>query len=413
MEAYQNFLNCKQTTTQTVAEYRQQLTLWSDTIEHHGGSIVVNYRLASVTDVRSTIRTVDERKEAARQETLSMALLRGADRTRFGTLLDHLADQYAAGRDEYPKDLQSAYGLLAHYRSPSNTTNRTANGSGNNGNANNNSGNNNSRSNERREAPATDESATTLTQHGGGSATDPTQGSCSVDVPSAPATGGGTVVTSGTTLVQYAVMMAQAELATIDPTWILLDSQSTISVFNNMNMLHNIRRSPYVLRAITNGGFQDSNMVGDFPNLGEVWYNDASIANVLSLSDVTKVCTVTMDSSRSLSMDVQREDGSIMRFVEHPSGLYVYKGNESNDRVNSYTLLSTVAQHKQMFSPRQIQQADLARRLYRLLGRPDEKEFSSILRNNLINNCPITPDNAHQALVIYGTDVATLKGKMT
>ena len=267
--------------------------------------------------------------------------------------------------------------------------------------------------NERRETPATDESATTLTQHGGGSATDPTQGSYSVDVPSAPATGGGVVVTSGTTLVQYAVMMAQAELATIDPTWIMLDSQSTISVFNNKNMLHNIRRSPHVLRAITNGGFQDSNMVRDFPNLGEVWYNEASIANILSLSDETKVCTVTMDSSRSLSMDVQRKDGSIMRFVEHPSGLYVYKGNESNDRVNSYTLLSTVAQHKQMFSPRQIQQADLARRLYRLLGQPDEKEFSSILRNNLINNCPVTPDDAHRALVIYGPDVATLKDKMT
>jgi hypothetical protein len=102
MEAYQNFLNCKLTTTQTVAEYWQQLTLWSDTIEHHGGTIVVNYLLASLTDIRGTIRTVDERKEAA---TLAMALLRGADRTRFGTLLDHLANQYAAGRDEYPKDL--------------------------------------------------------------------------------------------------------------------------------------------------------------------------------------------------------------------------------------------------------------------------------------------------------------------
>ena len=50
-----------------------------------------------------------------------MALLRGADRNRFGTLLDHLANQFAAGRNEYPKDLQAAsYGLLSHYRSPSN-----------------------------------------------------------------------------------------------------------------------------------------------------------------------------------------------------------------------------------------------------------------------------------------------------
>ena len=97
--------------------------------------------------------------------------------------------------------------------------------------------------------------------------------------------------------------MAQAELATINPTWILLDSQqSTISVFKNKDMLHNVRHSLHVLRAITNGGFQDSNMVGDFPNLGKVWYNEASIANILSLGDVTKVCTVTMvDSSKSVS----------------------------------------------------------------------------------------------------------------
>jgi hypothetical protein len=38
-------------------------------------------------------------------------------------------------------------------------------------------------------------------------------------------------------------------------------------------MLNNIRKSDKVLRALTNGGHQDSNMVGIFPNPGEVWYN--------------------------------------------------------------------------------------------------------------------------------------------
>ena len=91
-------------------------------------------------------------------------------------------------------------------------------------------------------------------------------------------------------------MLAQANDSGIDPGWILLDSQSTISVFKNPAYLTNIRRSERTLRAITNGGHQDSNMVGDFPNLGEVWYNHNSIANILSLSDVRKVCRVTMDS---------------------------------------------------------------------------------------------------------------------
>jgi hypothetical protein len=72
----------------------------------------------------------------------------------------------------------------------------------------------------------------------------------------------------------------------IDPSWILLDSQSTISEFCNPNMLANIRISPRALRALTNGARLDSTMLGNFPNLGEVWYNDQSIANILSLADV-------------------------------------------------------------------------------------------------------------------------------
>lgn len=45
--------------------------------------------------------------------------------------------------------------------------------------------------------------------------------------------------TTGTTLTQYAFMLAQGTTG-INPDWVLLDSQSTISVFRNPNMLTNI-----------------------------------------------------------------------------------------------------------------------------------------------------------------------------
>ena len=133
----------------------------------------------------------------------------------------------------------------------------------------------------------------------------------------------------GTTLTQHAYMMAQADRINvgIDPNWILLDSQSTISVFCNPTMLSNIRKSTHVLRAITNGGHQDSCTIGNFPNLGEVWYNKKSIANILSLADVRRVCRVTMDSSVEPAIHVHRLDGTVMKFTEHASGLYVFKCN--------------------------------------------------------------------------------------
>jgi hypothetical protein len=93
---------------------------------------------------------------------------------------------------------------------------------------------------------------------------------------------------TGTTLVQHNFVLAQTKVSGLDPSWILLDSQSTVSVFKNPDMLRNIRKSEKILRAITNGGYQDSSMIGDFPNLGEVWFNTESIANILSLAEVRK-----------------------------------------------------------------------------------------------------------------------------
>ena len=202
----------------------------------------------------------------------------------------------------------------------------------------------------------------------------------------------------------------------IDPSWVLLDSQSTISVFKNCDMLTNIRPSDHVLRAVTNGGFQDSTLIGDFPNLGAVWFNPASIANILSLSHVRQVCRVTMDTSVDPSMIVHRLDGSRMIFREHACGLFVFDPvfNDHHAADTDYTMLSTVRDNKKLFTPRDVlANADAARRLYRLLGRPSDAEFLKILGSGSLLNCPVTAADAQRATTIYGPDVASLKGKTT
>jgi hypothetical protein len=145
-------------------------------------------------------------------------------------------------------------------------------------------------------------------------------------------------------------MLAQSNEARIDLEWILLDLQSTISVFRNPTMLKNMRCSKHTLRAITNGGHQDSNMIGDFPNLDEVSVNEDSIANILLLAEVRKVCRVTTDSAAEPALHAHRLNGSVMTFAEHESGLYVYKPNFTNANVVGYSLLSTVAAQKKLFS---------------------------------------------------------------
>ena len=69
-------------------------------------------------------------------------------------------------------------------------------------------------------------------------------------------------------LFQDAYCLAQSPKYTGLPRlWILLDTQSTTLVFNNPDMLSDIRPSDRTLRVQTNGGHQDSKMMGTFHNL--------------------------------------------------------------------------------------------------------------------------------------------------
>ena len=412
MDAKMSFYTCKQKRSQTCDSYREELKGWVGTIKYHGGSIGESFELVPAADAEGNSLKVAERTTIARDRTLAIAYIREAATSRYGSSIKELAIRYARGKDEYPSDLNDAYSALVDYATPVNTGGRTW-----------------STQTATTAAALVEASAMTFAQQRLVPRTDGATyatitcfrcegvGHYADRCPSGADTANTAASSAaGTTLLQHAYMLAQSKATGIDPHWILLDSQSTISVFKNKEMLTNVRRSPHTLRAITNDGHQDSEMVGDFPNFGQVWYKPASIAIILSLADVSKVCRVTMDTTTERAMCMHRLDGSVMRFKEHPLGLYVFATSGSNQQVTAYTTLSTgvLAEQKKLFSQREIKAADRARSLYRKIGRPDEAEFQALLRRNLlIQNCPVTVDDAKRALIIYGPDVATLKGKMT
>ena len=128
-------------------------------------------------------------------------------------------------------------------------------------------------------------------------------------------------------------------------------------------------------------------------------------------------CCVTYNLSTEPAFVVHQLNGFKMLFQEHSSGLHVH--NTANPSyiisavVDAYSLLSTVVQNKSTFMRRQIKGVDLAQALYQKLGRPSQRSFELFLCRNLIQNCPVTVDNAKRAVLIYGPNVATLIDKTT
>ena len=164
--------------------------------------------------------------------------------------------------------------------------------------------------------------------------------------------------------------------------FVLLDSDSTVSIFCNADLLTDIHEVEEPLYLETNGGgYQISTHMGTVKDFGLVWYNPDSIANVLSLAQVRLVRRVTMDTELLPAFCVHHLDGSgATIFAEHESGLYLYDAstvvsNHSKAPIVSYSCLQTVAQNKTKFTTRQVEAADAARKLYRLIGRPGYQRF--------------------------------------
>ena len=73
-------------------------------------------------------------------------------------------------------------------------------------------------------------------------------------------------------------------------TCALLDSESTICIFCNKDLLTNIVESTdgKVLKVYTNRGSQESKLVGTLEGFREVFYNPKSLENILSMAAVRR-----------------------------------------------------------------------------------------------------------------------------
>ena len=163
------------------------------------------------------------------------------------------------------------------------------------------------------------------------------------------------------------------------------------------------------IRVHTNGGHMDFDKKGilkffDMP----VFVNTNSLANILSLKDVTKRFRVTMESEVEKAMLVHVSKDKAYKFRECGQGLYfldVHHPDTVNlkitkSNVNEYSFLNTVATNKEYFTRTEIKGADCARELQQTLGWPSDQALISSVQNNLIMNCPITEDDIRWAKVV-------------
>ena len=192
-------------------------------------------------------------------------------------------------------------------------------------------------------------------------------------------------------------------------SWILLDNCSTVDVFHNGELLNNIRSGLAYMDIHCNARMTSTNLVGDLPGYGEVWYHPNGIANILSLARVKdRGYHVTYDSDNCNEFRIYNPNSNTTRvFKESNRGLYFMETNDETGTV----LVNTVNDNKSNFSNIDYSRAGLARQIQKTIGRPSTRTFINIIDEKLLANCPVTRRDVEIAEEIFGPDVGSLKGK--
>ena len=159
----------------------------------------------------------------------------------------------------------------------------------------------------------------------------------------------------------------------VSSSWILLDNCSTVDVFHNGELLNNIRSGAAYMDIHCNAGVTSTNLIGDLPGYGEVWYHPNGIANILSLARVkSRGYRVTYDSHDGNEFRVFNETAGTTRiFRESDRGLYFM---ETNENETGTVLVNTVDDNKNNFSNIDYSRAVLARQIQKTIPWPAQHQ---------------------------------------
>jgi hypothetical protein len=172
-------------------------------------------------------------------------------------------------------------------------------------------------------------------------------------------------------------------------------------------MLRNIRPAKTTMDINCNAGVTRTKQIGDLPGYGEVWFNPKGIANILSLAKVEEQHRVTYDSADGQGFTVHKGDGVTRQFKKSKRGLFYLNVTERTGTA----LVNKVADNQNRYTVRSYKQAELARKIQNMLGRPSTWNYLRIIDGNLLKDCPVTRQDVVAAEDIFGPNLGSLKGK--
>ena len=160
----------------------------------------------------------------------------------------------------------------------------------------------------------------------------------------------------------------------------------------------NIRRSSEGMRVHCNAGSCLTNLIGDLPGYGTMWYDPMAIANILSLQQVWNQYHITYNSTHRKFI-VTKPSGKEFAFQESEGGLHYLDTTCPQDEQRQHQqqcqlqghvfAVNTVRDNKKNVTNNDYLRAVRAQELQVMVGWPSDKDLIKILKTSSLPICPV------------------------
>ncbi len=408
--ASQKYYNIKQGRYEGLTDYHKRFKTCVEVLEHYGASewshpslIMNEYRkdgntTITIDAIYDDATSFKKHMATVKEKSVAFMFLKGAKKDRYGTLMYDLKSQYARGVDHYPMTLSQALQLLSTHEIKSKPDqDEETQSKGNNKKEKKSMEDKESdevafvqsskpktpecffcggdhflnkcpyrhqmkktRIDEEREPPPTTSANAMLIQDDVSCVQDNERTddyNDNNDLYDFAFTCVGTIPpTHPMTSTQQIIMSQKSHGRKINPNWILLDSQSTINIFNNRKLFKYIRacHEGETVQCYCNGGYQDTSEIGEVDGIGMVYYNKKSLANILSLSHIDNMYRVTYDSSKEKAFIVHNTNSGDKKFIRSAGGLHYYDTSVTRSR---FIMMQTVKDNEAVYTKRELTNA--------------------------------------------------------
>ena len=201
--------------------------------------------------------------------------------------------------------------------------------------------------------------------------------------------------------------------------WLLLDSQSSTDMFCNSRHVSNIRSAKSATYIRCNAGVKKITLEADFHGFSApitVKFDPDGICNIVSFKTMKQMYPITYNShpqdGGKACFEVHTKRG-VMSFKPCAKGLHYLDLSKIGqaEHALAQTEIVTIRNNYEGYTKREVHQAIQARKLQAMMGSPSQADYEGMVRDKIIDHCPVTVTDIKNAHNIFGAELAGIRGK--